>query len=407
MVRFWNKDLKRFTFLMLMIALLGGVLCNLALSQYSKKEAKREYDLYAGMAEAILSAYPETAEEDLIKAISGKASSENGKEFLARFGILENSFTKHAEKNLSILIGEMNAILLFVAVCCGLVFLLFWKGRNARLGELCHYVDRISFGEENLDIRNNQEDELSGLKNELYKLMVSMREQAGEEKEGKAALAKAVENISHQLKTPLTSAVVLADNLLEDDNMPAEVHKRFIQEISRQLIGMKWLVVTLLKLSRLDAGVVELEKETVPMKRVLETAISNLEMNAEWKELTLKTRLTDGEILGDEKWLTEGLQNIIKNAMEFSPVKGQVEIETEDNDVFLQVIIRDHGPGISEEARKHLFERFYTASRMENENMGIGLALSKEIVEKHNGYVTVNSGSDGTEFVIRFLKHFS
>ena len=407
MVRFWNKDLKRFFFMMIMIALMGGVLCNLALSQYAKMDAKEEYAILAGVAEAVSEKYPEVPEEEVIRSIAGNSQSQKGKELLAQYGILEKGApTRNLQRNRTLLFWMINGCFLVTFLFGAALFLWFWKRRNKKIGELSRYVDRISLGDETLDIRNNQEDELSGLKNELYKLMTAMREKAGSEKEGKEALTKELENISHQLKTPLTSAVVLADNILEDDDMDPTVRKRFVQEISRQLIGMKWLVVTLLKLSRLDAGVATLAKDPVPVKRALETAIQNLEMKAEWKQIQFVQKLSDGEIIGDEKWLVECFQNVIKNALEFSPQGGKVEVELEDNDVFAQVVVRDHGPGIPEEARKHLFERFYTTSKVENDNAGIGLALSKEIVEKHNGYVTVNSGEEGTEFVMKFLKNF-
>ena len=245
-------------------------------------------------------------------------------------------------------------------------------------------MDRVSLGDYELDVQNNQEDELSGLKNELYKLVVSHREQAQLAKSGKETLVKSLEDISHQLKTPLTSAVVLADNLLENEDMAPEVRKRFVQEISRQLIGMKWLVVTLLKLSRLDAGVVELQRTAVSLKNVMDEVLQNLEMNAEWKQIQFQTKLVEAKVTGDEKWLVEAFQNIVKNALEYSPQGESVEITMEDNDVYAQVRIRDHGPGIPQEDQKHIFERFYRTSKVENENVGIGLALAKEIINKNS-----------------------
>lgn len=407
MVRFWNKDLKRILFVMTMIVLLGGAAINLALYQYEKQLKSDSFEMMVGMVETIVKYYPETSEEEVIRMIAGEEDLGQGREVLAKYGIFEKNFRIPDFGKGRMPVGWITfGICMVTLLLAGSAFLIFWKERNRRLNELCHYVDRISLGDEDLDIRNNDEDELSGLRNELYKLMVAWREKAGNEKEGKLALTKAVENISHQLKTPLTSVVVLADNILEDDKMDPKVQKKFLQEISRQLIGMKWLVVTLLKLSRLDAGVVELSREKCSLKKILEEAIKNLEINAQWKEIGIQTKFVDGEILGDEKWLTEGFQNIIKNALEYSPQKGIVEIETEDNDVYAQVAIRDHGPGIPEEAQKHLFERFYRASKVENENIGIGLALAKEIIERQNGYVTVNSGNEGTEFIIKFLKHF-
>jgi len=255
-----------------------------------------------------------------------------------------------------------------------------------------------------LELKKNTEDELSGLRNELYKLTVSYKEQAERALAGRTALADAVTNISHQLKTPLTSAVILADNLLESPEMDREVRSKFLQEISRQLVGMKWLVVTMLKLSRLDAGVIEFQREKVSLKEIAEGVIQNLDIMAQWREIQFETKLTGAAVTGDSKWLAEALQNVVKNAIEHSPQGGRVEIEIEENEVYSEISVRDYGEGIPDSEQKHLFERFYRASKVENENVGIGLALAKEIVEKMNGSITVTSDSGGTCFMIRLLR---
>ena len=161
----------------------------------------------------------------------------------------------------------------------------------------------------------------------------------------------------------------------------------------------------MLKLSRLDAGVVELQKEQVNLKKIAEDAMTNLEMMAQWKEIRFETNLEDVTVSGDGKWLSEALQNIVKNAIEHSPQGGVIEIETQENEVYCQVSVKDHGEGISEVDQKHLFERFYKASKVENENVGIGLALAKEVVERQNGSITVDSGENGTCFYVRILKY--
>ena len=180
---------------------------------------------------------------------------------------------------------------------------------------------------------------------------------------------------------------------------------KFLREISRQLVGMKWLVVTMLKLSRLDAGVVELQKEKVSLKKIAEEAMQNLEMMAQWKEIRFETKLSEISVSGDEKWLLEALQNIVKNAIEHSPQGGVIEMAILENEVYSEISVLDHGEGISDLDQKHLFERFYRASKVENENVGIGLALAKEIVEKMNGSITVRSDANGTCFMIRILKY--
>ena len=186
--------------------------------------------------------------------------------------------------------------------------------------------------------------------------------------------------------------------------MDREVRSKFLQEISRQLVGMKWLVVTMLKLSRLDAGVIEFQREKVSLKEIAEGVIQNLDIMAQWREIQFETKLTGTAVTGDSKWLSEALQNVVKNAIEHSPQGGRVEIEIEENEVYSQISVRDYGEGIPDSEQKHLFERFYRASKVENENVGIGLALAKEIVEKMNGSITVTSDSGGTCFMIRLLR---
>ena len=407
MKRCWNRDVRRVTLSLLLIVIAGGALFNLAFFTQLRKMRLTEYGVFASLAGAIMEAYPEVPEEEIIRAIANDSLKEQGKEILARYGIMETMPGIYGRtRDLSVFAWTCNGILLFTCLALFVTICFFWKRRNEKLSTLCRYVDRVSLGEYDLDIQNNQEDELSGLKNELYKLVVLCREQTELARTGKETLAKSVEDISHQLKTPLTSAVVLADNLLEDEDMAPEVRKRFVQEISKQLTGMKWLVVTLLKLSRLDAGVVELQRNEISLQEVINVVLQNLEMNAEWKQIRFQTRLVPACIRGDEKWLVEALQNIVKNALEYSPQGETVEILTENNDVYAQVVVRDHGPGIPRADQKHLFERFYRASKVENENIGIGLALAKEIIEKQNGYVTVESGDKGTAFIVRFLKHF-
>lgn len=406
MGRFWNKDIMRIVIGLGIVAITGGILFNLALMSFQDKTKREQYRFVADMFGVITERYPEVAEEELLQMLRSTGYTNEGELLLRRYGYLKDrSIWAGEEQNLVSLIWLQNGA--YVGACTAVFLLLFffWKGRTRRLQGLCDYVIKVGDGAYDLELRDNQEDELSGLKNELYKLAVLYREQAEHAIAGKRALSDAVANISHQLKTPLTSAVVLADNLVEDPEMEPETRRRFLQEISRQLIGMKWLVVTLLKLSRLDAGVVELQKERLSLRKVMEGVLEQLEMMAEWKEIHFQTdNLQEGEVVGDEKWIAEALQNIVKNAVEHSPQNGIVEMSIDENDVYSQVIVRDQGPGIPEKDQKHLFERFYRASKVENENAGIGLALAKEIVERHGGYITVESDDTGTAFFVKFLK---
>ncbi|MBP5668773.1 MAG: HAMP domain-containing histidine kinase [Lachnospiraceae bacterium] len=406
MSSFWNRDIKRIILVMALTFIVGGVFTNLAIFRYQKHVSAAQYNAYAGALSVIKEAYPEAEEDEIIRNLTKASDAASGESILRQYGILKDGeLYRGQNKGKTEVILAANLIFLATAAVSLLALILFWKVRSRKLRELGSYVDRVSHGHYELELQKNLEDELSGLRNELYKLTVLYKEQADSAQAGKAALADSVANISHQLKTPLTSAVILTDNLLESPDMDLQTRTKFLQEISRQLVGMKWLVISMLKLSRLDAGVVELQKEQVNLKTIAEDAMTNLEMMAQWKEIRFETNLEDVTVSGDGKWLSEALQNIVKNAIEHSPQGGVIEIETQENEVYCQVSVKDHGEGISEVDQKHLFERFYKASKVENENVGIGLALAKEVVERQNGSITVDSGENGTCFYVRILKY--
>jgi len=402
---FWNKNVKSFVMLLAFVFLLGTVCNNLVMHSYISRERRELYQSFSGIISEVLEAYPQVSEEKLIQSLTHRKGALDQDSILRQYGIFaQNELYLGQEKQRTLFFACSNIVLLLMAASCFILFLGFWICRGRRLSELSKYMDRVSHGNYDLELKKNSEDELSGLRNELYKLTVSYKEQAERALAGRTALADAVTNISHQLKTPLTSAVILADNLLESPEMDREVRSKFLQEISRQLVGMKWLVVTMLKLSRLDAGVIEFQREKVSLKEIAEGVIQNLDIMAQWREIQFETKLTGAAVTGDSKWLAEALQNVVKNAIEHSPQGGRVEIEIEENEVYSEISVRDYGEGIPDSEQKHLFERFYRASKVENENVGIGLALAKEIVEKMNGSITVTSDSGGTCFMIRLLR---
>ena len=233
-----------------------------------------------------------------------------------------------------------------------------------------------------------------------------MREQADIAAGQKAALADSVADISHQLKTPLTSVMVLMDNLAENPDMDRNLRQRFMSEITRQFTGMSWLISTLLKLSRLDAGVVELQKAPFNMRAFVEEVLQRLEMAAEWGQVSFSLDIPESAVLdADKKWTAEALLNIVKNAVEHSPAGSLVEISGEENDVYAVLAVRDYGAGLAREELQKLFMRFYNGRGAREDSTGIGLALAKEIVEKQGGYISVDSlEGKGNLFQIKFLK---
>lgn len=391
------------------VLLLGILVCVVVINKYCDV-MNQEFNLaVSSMLGSMKEAYPEADEEELIAALNSDTDSRVGDALLGKYGIFPgesgSSFSSMRKKEEQFLALFVTAGIL-TAVGVFLTLFVYLMHRQREIGQLCNYVDEVSRGDFRLDISGNRDSELSSLKNELYKLTVLMREQTKTAIDNRKALADAVADISHQLKTPLTSVTVLVDNLLENQHMEPSVRSRFLQEISSQLSGVSWLIATLLKLSRLDAGVVELEHSPLSVRTLGEKVYQKLELLAEWRQVELKFQIPEEIwIWGDDQWLTEALLNLVKNAVEHSDAGGEVLVTAQENDVYTLVTVQDQGEGISAEEQKHLFERFYRGRSAGADSVGIGLALSKEIITRQDGYITVESCEEkGTTFFIKFIK---
>ena len=318
----------------------------------------------------------------------------------------------------TLIIGVMSVLFI---IC----FYIYLRRRKNAIVQLQDYMDKISRGNYELEINDNSEDELSSLKNSLYKIMVYMKEQADSARIKKVMLAQSVSDISHQLKTPLTSTQILLDNLNDNPDMEYATRKKFIYEALNQVNGMSWMIVTMLKLSRIDAGVVEFNNENISINKIVEEAVGNLEVIAEIKAVSIdiyvhnsntdnihkgsdnkenKLNKSDICIKGDYNWNREALQNIIKNAIEHSRHKGTVKINITDNDVYTAVYITNRGDKLSDQRQKQIFERYYSEAKYEDNSMGIGLPLAKAVIEKQGGYISVESDDEETVFIVKYIK---
>lgn len=283
--------------------------------------------------------------------------------------------------------------------------MLFTHKRYRQIGELSGYLKRISTGDYTLDVRDNEEGELSILRSELYKMTVMLSENAGLLQREKEQLADSLADISHQLKTPLTSMMVMAD-LLRDEHLPSDKRAEFTERIRGQLERIQWLVSSLLKMSKLDAGVITLRHETVPIQRLLEKAAAPLLIPIELKNQVLTyTGETDACCSCDPHWTAEALLNILKNCMEHTPPGGHLRLSWIENPLYSEIRIEDDGEGISKRDLPHIFTRFYKGQNASEDSAGIGLAMAKTILERENGCITVDSTpGQGTRFDIRLYK---
>jgi signal transduction histidine kinase len=279
------------------------------------------------------------------------------------------------------------------------------RKRYIAIKELSGYLRRIYSGNYSLDIRDNTEGELSILKNEIYKVTQILSKQSDQLMEEKELLANAISDISHQLKTPLTSMTVLAD-VLSDEELDPEKRREFTKTLNTQLERMEWLLTSLLKLAKIDAGAVKFKQEPIAAADLIEKAMRPLLIPMELKEQRLVIE-DKGKVsfCGDFNWSTEALINIIKNCMEHTQNGGTITIVTEDNPIYTGISISDNGKGIAKEDLPYIFKRFYKGKDAGEESIGIGLAMAKSIIEKQNGDITVSSQLfKGTKFIIKFYK---
>lgn len=405
----WNRELKRLAIMLSATGLLALLACNMIMYRY-RMDQSREYTMaVAALIGSVTEVYPGVSEESMLKVLNGSLNTERGRKILEQYGVFVDSdmdtFAGH-EHRMAALQWELCLLVAASVVVVSVIIFIYLRERQGRLRKICGYMEELARGNYGLDIQDNGDDELSSLKNEVYKLTVFFREQAQAAAANRKALADSVADISHQLKTPLTSVIVLVDNLSENEGMPVETRRHFLKEITRQLTSVSWLVSTLLKLSRLDAGVVELKQESLSVSWLVDEVFERSEMNAEWNQVGLNADIPDGiTVLGDRQWLTEAVMNIVKNAIEQSIPGSVVELYAEDNDVYTMLTVHNWGREIPVEEQRHLFERFYRGGSARSDSVGIGLALSKEIVVRHGGYITVESQEEkGTFFFIKFLK---
>lgn len=308
---------------------------------------------------------------------------------------------------LSIVAFLLNAICGILCLLLGVllsgIYIHTTHQRYKKIDELNSYLSKVLSGDYDMDIALNTEGELSILENNLLKVITNLKASNEAVKNDKIYLADSLADISHQLKTPLTSMMVITDLLRDeqDENKKQE----FIGIIDTQCEKMRWLISNLLKLSKLDAGTVEFIKTSFKASDLIDTSVKPFELTFDLKNIDLKKDINEFEIIADKNWLCEAIQNIIKNCIEHTSDNGRLTIATTSTNLYNQIVIEDNGCGIASEDLPHIFERFYYGKNASSDSVGIGLALSKEILKNQNASITVQSTEGvGTKFDIRFYK---
>ncbi|MGI6517395.1 MAG: sensor histidine kinase [Bacillota bacterium] len=361
---------------------------------FALQEGEKTLSLFAGAALSNLSIEdtPGTTEADLAVILKERPDEliADGARFLRYYGYLPQSSYVNRHK--------LTCMNLALALAAGLL-VSFQSAREEKklkreLLELSDYLGALHRGEDKLVLR----DDLFGqLRDDIYKTVLILRESRENALADRAVLKRNIEDITHQIKTPLTTIQLMLDLIEQDEANQAEYIARLDEEIDR----LNRLTSALLKLSTLDAGAIAFRSESFSAESMIYEAIQPIEGLIQQKQVELRLTGRDYEIKGDRSWLMEAVLNLAKNAAEAVDEKGIVEIQLSENDIYQSIAVRDNGSGIPAEDLRHIFDRFFKSQNAQKDSFGIGLSMAKSIVEGHGGSLEVESKSSGSSFEIR------
>lgn len=357
----------------------------------------------SSIIDVLMKKYPDINENEIIEILNSEDDSSN--KVLDKYGIdiYDESILLKNDKDF-LLFSLLNMLIFILLVCFFMIILTKYNKRQQKeINNITNYIEQINMGNYSLSIDSISEDELSILKNEIYKTTIKLKEVANNSYKDKINLKKSLEDISHQLKTPLTSILVMLDNLIDDNEMNPEIRNDFIIDIKRNIININFLVQSILKLSKFDSNTISFIREDNSIKNILEEATKNISTLCDLKNINIKLDVNENiKVNCDYKWEVEALSNILKNCVEHSYENNSIDISAFQNKVYTQIVIKDYGEGISKGDLPHIFERFYKGKNSSSDSVGIGLSLSKTIIENDNGTISISSSTSGTVFTIKY-----
>ena len=395
------KNKKKYSKLILFTLITFGIIILLNVMLYYQVN-KNYNNKIVNIISTIKEKYPEIKDDELFDTIKNNVKT--------------NTFNRYSfdldgivliKENKTIFVSYF-IILLFIYLIICLVYLTIIinnnKKKDKEINEVIKIIEEINNKNYSFKMKDINEEDLSLLKNEIYKTTIMLNEISEISKKDKKELEESLEDISHQLKTPLTSILIMIDTLLDDEYMDQNTREDFLRNMKREVMNINFLVKSILKLSRLDTNTVKFISKKESVKEIINEAILNVSLLSDLKNVKIETNLSDSFITCDYKWQIEALTNILKNSIEHSYENNKVLIESSENNAYVKITIKDFGSGIVKEDINHIFERFYKGKDSDYDSIGIGLALSKSIIEKQNGKISVESSDDGTTFIIKYFK---
>ena len=346
--------------------------------------------------------YPNVSNKELSDILNGKSDYN----YLNEYGIdVDDEFaliSMHKENKKIFIIN--NVILGSFILVLSIILIINKNYENKKLEEIIHLIEEINKKNYNLNIKGTDETMISKLKNEMYKTVVMLKNDADNSLKDKIIIKTYLEDISHQLKTPLTVINISLDNLIDNPNMDEKNRNEFISKISKEVTNINNLIQNLLKLSKFDVNVINFVNKSVSIKEFINKSIDKISLIADLKNINIKVNILNNFNLNiDLNWQIEALSNIVKNAIEHSNENDIVYINCNDNKIYSKIEIINNGI-INDKDLNKIFDRFYTNKKGYSESVGIGLSLAKNIIEKNNGKIDVYSKDGKTIFTIKYYK---
>ena len=370
---------------------------------YQENIYKEKYNMFVNnIISVIKEKYPDISNKNIIDILNNKTNLN----YLNEYGIDYNNefalISMHKENKKIFIIN--NVILGSFILALSIILIINKNYENKKLEEIIHLIEEINKKNYNLNIKGTDETMISKLKNEMYKTVVMLKNDADNSLKDKLIIKTYLEDISHQLKTPLTVINISLDNLIDNPNMDEKNRNEFISKISKEVTNINNLIQNLLKLSKFDVNVINFVNKSVSIKEIINKIIDKISLIADLKNINIKVNiLNDFNLNIDLNWQIEALSNIVKNAIEHSNENDIVYINCNDNKIYSKIEIINNGI-INDKDLNKIFDRFYTNKKGYCESVGIGLSLAKNIIAKNNGKIDVYSKDGKTIFTIKYYK---